>query len=201
MRQKLHCCLTLITAALMWAWPATGEAQTVVGEASALKATLFGATSLLPATTTLADTGPLSTINSALDTSMDTGNVPSLVTAEVLSAGAISWPDQVDSVASLGNVDLNVAGSGIHADSVLAMASQVLGGAVYGTSIIDNFSINGIPIAITGAANQVVGIPGGQVILNEQTISQSGAAVVNAIRVIVSGVADVVLASATAGIS
>lgn len=201
MRQKLHSCLTLITLALMWAWPATGEAQTVAGEASVVRAIVLGATSLLPATTTLADTGPLSAINSALDTSMDTGNVPSLVTAEVLSAGTISWPDEVDSVASLGNVNLNVAGSGIHADSVLARASQVLGGAGYGTSIINNFSINGIPIAITGAANQMVGIPGGQVIVNEQTISQSGAAVVNAIHVIVTGVADVVLASATAGIS
>ena len=194
MRFKLHCCLTLITVTLMWAWPATVEAQTVVGEASAVTATVIGAV------TTLADTGPLSVINDVLDASAGAGNVPSLLTAEVLNADTISWPDEVDSAASLANLNLNIAGSGIQADSVLAKASQVSGSAGTGSAIINNLSINGIPILVTGAPNQIVGIPGGQVILNEQTVSQSGAVVVNAVHVIV-GLADVKIASATAGIS
>jgi len=177
-------------------WPATGAAQTVIGDGSAVKATVLGAT-----TTTLADTGTLSNINDARDASLDTGSVPSLLYAEVLSAGTISWPGEVDSVASLGNLNLTVAGTGIYADSVMARASQVWGAPGGGGSTIDNLSINGIPIVVTGAPNQTVAVPGGQVIIDEQTISPTGAAVVNALHVIVSGVADVVIASATAGIS
>src|SRR5216683_2058045 len=66
---------------------------------------------------------------------------------------------------------------------------------------MDNLLVNATPIAITGAPNQVVGIPGGQIIINEQTISSTGTAVVNALHVTVAGVADVVIASATAGIA
>jgi len=132
---------------------------------------------------------------------METGTVPSVLTGEVLSAGTISWPDEVDSAASLANLNLSLAGIGITADSVVAQASQVAGAAGTGSTTIDNLLINGTPIAITGAPNQVVGIPGGQLIINEQTISSTGTAVVNALHVTVTGVADVVIASATAGIA
>ncbi len=103
--------------------------------------------------------------------------------------------------ASLGNVNLTVAGVGISADLVMAQASQVLGAAGSGSSIIDNLSINGVPVVVTGDPNQTISIPGGQVVINEQTISPTGTAVVNALHVTVNGVADVVIASATAGIS
>src|SRR5207249_9332360 len=132
---------------------------------------------------------------------MDTGTVPSVLTGEVLSAGTISWPDEVDSAVSLANLNMSVAGIGIYADSVVAEASQVLGAAGSGTSYIDNLSINGTPIYVTGAPNQAAWIPGGQAIINEQSISSTGTAVVNAIHVTVTGVADVVIASATAGIA
>ncbi len=124
-----------------------------------------------------------------------------MLAGEVLSAGTISWPDEVDSVASLANLNVNVAGVGITADLIVARASQVLGAAGSGSSSLDNLSINGIPVTVTGAPNQAVWIPGGQVIINEQTISSTGTAVVNALHVAVTGVADVVIASATAGIS
>jgi hypothetical protein len=193
----------------MLAWPAAGAAQTVVGDAAAVRATVagttvtvLGITTTLPGTTTvLADTGTLSGINDARDVSMDTGSVPSILSAEVLSAGTISWPDQVDSFTSLAYLNATLAGVGITADSVVAQASQVLGAAGRGSSIIDNLSINGVPIIVTGIPNQTVAIPGGQVVINEQTISYTGAAVVNALHVVVNGVADVMIASATAGIS
>jgi hypothetical protein len=96
---------------------------------------------------------------------------------------------------------MTVAGVGITADFVMAQASQVLGAAGSGSSILNNLVINGTPIAVSGAPNQAIAVPGGQVIINQQTISSSGAAVVNALHVTVAGVADVVVASATAGIS
>jgi hypothetical protein len=58
-----------------------------------------------------------------------------------------------------------------------------------------------MPVSVSGDPNQTITIPGGQLIINEQTISSNGAMVVNALHIIVNGVADVVIASATAGIS
>jgi hypothetical protein len=182
-----------------------GEAQisttpTVVGDASAARVTVLGI--LGTATTTaLADTGTLSGVNDARDASMVTRSVPSTLSAETLSAATISWTNQVDSEASLANLNMTVAGVRITADLVMARASQVLGAAGTGSSVFSNLSINGTPIAVTGAPNQAVWIPGGQVIINQQTVSSTGTAVVNAIHVVVTGVADVVCASATAGIS
>src|SRR6266478_962976 len=181
--------------------PTSTTTTTVTGDATAVRATLFGTLGLLTTTTSLAGTGTLSGVNDARDASMDTGTVPSVLTGEVLSAGTISWPDEVDSAVSLANLNMSVAGIGISADSVYSAASQVLGAAGSGTSYIDNLSINGMPVAVTGAPNQTIWVPGGQVIINEQTISSTGTAVVNALHVAITGVADVVIASATAGIS
>ena len=132
---------------------------------------------------------------------MDTGSIPSTLDAETLSTDTISWVDEVDSEASLANLNMTVAGIGITADSVMARASQVLGAAGSGSSTLSNLAINGTPIAVTGDPNQTILVPGGQVIINEQTISSTGTAVVNALHVAITGVADVVIASATAGIS
>jgi hypothetical protein len=209
-----RCFIAIALAMALLAWPAAGDAQlggllppspttttpTVVGDASAARVSILG---ILGTATTiaLADTGTLSGVNDARDASMDIGTVPSVLTGEVLSAGTISWPDEVDSAVSLANLNISVAGIGISADSVYSAASQVLGAAGSGTSTISNLSINGTPITITGDPNQTVPIPGGQVVINEQSISSTGTAVVNAIHVTVTGVADVVIASATAGIA
>jgi hypothetical protein len=152
-------------------------------------------------TTALADTGTLTTANNALDASTLAGGIPAALSAETLSASTISWANQVDSEASLGNLSMTVAGVGITADFVMAQASQVAGAAGSGSAILTNLAINGTPITVSGAPNQAISIPGGQVIINQQTISSTGAAAVNALHVVVSGVADVVVASATAGVS
>jgi hypothetical protein len=195
-------------------WPAVGDAQlggllppspttttsTVVGDASAARVTVLGI--LGTATTTaLAGTGTLSGVNDARDASMVTGSVPSTLTAETLSAATISWANQVDSEASLANLSMTIAGVRITADLVMARASQVLGAAGTGSSILSNLAINGTPIAVTGAPNQAIWVPGGYVIINGQTVSSTGTAVVNALHVAIPGVADVAIASATAGIS
>jgi len=180
--------------------PPAATSSTVVGDASAARVSVLGILGTAM-TTALADTGTLSGVNDARDASTVIGSVPSTLSAETLSAATVSWVDQVDSEASLTNLSMTVAGIGITADSVIAQASQVLGAAGSGTSYIDNLSINGTPIAVTGAPNQAVWIPGGQVIINEQTVSSTGTAVVNALHVAITGVADVVIASATAGIS
>lgn len=213
-RSLRHSSIAFALAIALLAWPAASDAQlggllpplptptttsTVVGNASAARVSLLGL--LGTATTTaLADTGTLSSINGARDASAVTGSLPTLG-AETLSAATNSWANQVDSEASLSNLNMTVAGVGITADLVMAQASQVLGAAGSGSSTFSNLSVNGIPVVVTGAPNQSVWIPGGQLIINEQTISPTGTAVVNALHVAISGVADVVIASATAGIS
>jgi hypothetical protein len=193
--------IALMLATLLL-WPATALAQlgsTVTGQATAAQVTVLGLLGTAT-TTTLGSTG-ISAANAESDVGQDTGSVPSLLGAEVLNAATYSYSNEVDSVASLANVGLNVAGISIFADSVTSQASQVLGAAGSGTSSITNLAVNGVPVTADGTPNQTIGIPGGQMILNEQTISSSGSVVVNAVHVVVNGVADVVLASATAGIS
>jgi len=179
--------------------PSTSTTPTVTGQATGVQVVVLGF--LGTATTTaLASTG-ISGTNSESDVGQVTGSIPSLLDAEALNAVTYSYPDQVDSQASLASLGLTVAGVSISADSVVAQASQVLGAAGSGSSYIDNLAINGVPVTVTGAPNQTIPIPGGQLVINEQTISSTGSAVVNAIHVVVNGVADVVIASATAGIS
>jgi hypothetical protein len=122
-----------------------------------------------------------------------------VLSGEVLHAVTVGWPDQVASEASLANLGLTVVGTGISADFVMARALAVLGGGISGSSIISNLTIGGVPIEVTGEPNQTVAIPGGQVVINEQTVSADGSTV-NALHARVSGVVDVVIASATAGI-
>jgi hypothetical protein len=187
----------VVAAAGLLAWPAVGAAQTAVGEATAVRATTDG---LLGATTTvLADTGALAGTSDARDAALVTGSVPSLLGAEVLRAVTIGWPDQVASEASLADLGLTVGGTGISADFVMARAKAVLGADGSGSSLIVNLAINGVPIAVTGQPNQTVSIPGGQLVINEQTVSAAGTTV-NALHATVFGVADVAIASATAGI-
>ena len=188
--------LVIATSGLV-AWPRAGAAQTVGGNAKVVQATafgLFGGT-----TTTLASTGALGGAGDALDATQVTGNIPNLLSGEVLNAVTIGWPDQVASEACLANLGLTVAGTGISADFVMARALAALGGAGSSDSIISNLSIGGVPIEVTGQPNQTVSIPGGQVIINEQTVSPDGTTV-NALHATVFGVTDVVIASATAGI-
>jgi hypothetical protein len=180
--------------------PPAATSSTIVGDASAARVSVLGILGTAM-TTALADTGTLTTANNALDASTLAGGIPAALSAETLSASTISWADQVDSAASLGNLSMTVAGVGITADFVMAEASQVQGAAGTGSSTLTNLVINGVPIAVSGAPNQAISIPGGQVIINQQTISSTGAAAVNALHVVVSGVADVVVASATAGVS
>lgn len=178
-------------------WPSAGYAQTVNGQARAVSASvsdLFGTT-----TTVLSDTGTLSDAADARESSQPTGDVPSLLSVATLHAATIAGGSQVMSEASIADLALTVAGTTIGADFVMARARAAQGETGAGGVDIDSLSINGLAIAVTGEPNQTVAIPGGQVVINEQQASAAGT-VVNALHITVSGVADVVIASASAGV-
>ena len=179
------------------AWPGIGLAQTVTGEATAVRTTVLGL--LGGVTTNFASTGNLTGVTDARDASSLGGTLLSGVTGETLSATTIGWPDQVTSAASVAGLGLNIPGLNIGADMIVAEAQSVLGGASSATSSLTNLTVNGVPVAVSGAPNQSVSIPGGPMIVNEQVQSASGI-IVNALRVDVFGVGQLVVGTATAGI-
>jgi hypothetical protein len=174
-------------------WPTPSAAEAVTGQARAVQVnTILGST-------VLTDTGTLGGTSDSRDAMLDFGIVPSVLSGQILRAVTIGWPDQVLSETSLASLNMAIGGTGVSADFVMAKALAVLNGASTATSIIGNLSINGVPVAVTGQPNQRVPILGGQLVINEQIVSSSGTTV-NAIHARVLGVADVVVASATAGI-
>jgi hypothetical protein len=185
--------IAIVFAAAL-AWPAAGAAQNLRGQARAVQATVaFG-------TTTLADTGTLGGPTDTRDAALATGSVGSLLSGEVLRAVTVGWPDQVVSEASLANLRLTVGGTGISAGTVLASVLAAPYAPATVSSTIGDLAINGVPVAVTGNPNQRISIPGGRLVINEQIVSAAGTTV-NALHVTVFGVADVVIASATAGLS
>jgi hypothetical protein len=176
--------------------PPTGITQTtprLTGQAAAVRATT------LAGSATLADSGTLGGAGDARNASLLSGSVPALLAAEVLHATTIGWSDQVASDAALANLAMDVAGVGISAEFVMATAQAVLGAAGSGASLVENLSINGAPVSVDGSPNQVLAIPGGRLVINEQR-SSPGGMVVNALHVTVDGVADVVIGSANAAV-
>jgi hypothetical protein len=173
-----------------------GRAVSVRGQARAVQSTVstfLGSTSV-----SLADTGTLSDSSDAREASQGTGRVAGVFSGQTLHATTIGWPDQVTSEASVAGVSLSVAGIAIGADFVMSRAFAVAAGAV-GATNIEGLSIAGAPVTVTGEPNQIIELPLGRIILNEQLTSSGGGITVNALHIIVSGI-DVVVASATAGV-
>jgi hypothetical protein len=178
--------------AALLAWSGAGWAQT--GQASAARAVVLGSV------TSLADTGTLGGAGDARGTGLDTGSIPGLVSAEALHAATMGWTDQVASQASLGNVTLTVAGTGITADFIQSSALAIAGSGASGAASIEGLSIGGRPVSVTGAPNQLISLPGLSVIVNEQVQSASGI-VVNALRIrTLDGLTDIVVGSSRAGL-
>jgi len=186
-----------ILATILIAPSQTTRAQTVAGQAKAVQSTVF--TLLGASVTALADTGSLDGPTDARQASQGTGRISSLFRGETLHATTIGWPDQVASEASVAGIALNVAGTAIGADFVMSRARAAEGLPASGRTTIEGLSINGLAIPVTSEPNQTIAIPGGQLVINEQRVSAAGATV-NALHLVVHGLADVVVASATANL-
>lgn len=172
----------------------------VIGEATALSATVFGMT------TALASTGSLVDELDVRAADLLTGSIPSVGGAEVLQATAISsiwgWDagDQVSSAASLAELALTVAGIQISAAFVIAEAEAPVGVVATGWSSVESLAVNGVPISVTGGIGETISLPGLTIVVNEVLSSASGVTV-NALHIrSLDGLVDVVVASATAGV-
>lgn len=195
--------LAIIALWLAFAAP-PASAGTLSGEAVAVRANVHAVTTLLgtlpPAiNTALADTGSLTNDTDMRQASMLSGGVSSLLSGQTLHAFTAGAPDGVTSEASLSGLSLSLAGNNIGAGFVMARALAATGGAASASSEIDTLQVNGTLVTVTGATNEVIPLLGGRIVLNEQQLTSDGTMVVNAIHITISGVADVVIASASAG--
>lgn len=203
MRSVLACTLVLV-ALLVSTQIGTAQARAVIGQASAMRATISGLGG--PTTSELASTGSLVDYTDARQASALSGAIPSLATAEVLRASAISsistWSpqEQVESGASLADLALTIAGTRISAGFAIARALATVGGSSTGDSAVEALAVNGVPIVPNGTVNQTVSVPGVRLVINEVVRSASGITVSALHITSLDGVIDVVVATATAGI-
>ena len=168
------------------------------GEATALRATVLGST------TTISHAGPLPGSGGAQEASLLDATVPGVATAHVLHASTVAQGEHSRSEASTADLNLTVGGQTVGASLLMARAeARCVSGTAQtsGSSQVADLVINGQSIAVSGAPNQTVFLPlgAGRVIVNEQTAGP-GSITVNALHVIVTGVADVVVSSAHADI-
>src|SRR6266581_6579882 len=175
--------------------------STYSGQATVVNATVLGIT------TVLSDTGPLPSSGDAREASLLEATVPGLLTAEVLHASTIGQGHHSRAEASVANLNLTVGGHTIGAGILMARATAACepgGPTVSGSSEIVDLFIDGQTIVVSGQPNQTITLPDGKVVINEQTSSNSGHTgdiTVNALHVVVNGLADIVIAQAHADIS
>lgn len=198
--------LTVVLAALLVPPQiGTAQAQRVIGHATALRtsvSTLLGTT-----TTALAATGSLVNEHDVRGAAALTGQVPGVAAAEVLRASTISsnsgWSlgDRVWSDASLAGLAVTVAGARISAAFATAQAVAPLGAVATGRSSVEGLAVNGVPIAVTGTENEAIMLPGLRIVVNEVQRTASSITVTALHITSLDGAVDVVVASATAGLS
>jgi len=180
--------------------PSATQAMTYSGRATVVQATV-----LVLGPITLGDAGSLPPSGGAQQASLLNASVPGMLTAEVVHASTVGQGNASRSEASVAELTLTVAGNSISARFLQARATAMCtdnGPTASGSSDITELSVNGQTVAISGMPNQTVTLPTGlgKVIINEQTPS-TGGITVNALHVIVDGVADVVISSAHADIT
>ena len=201
-RKKIF--LTALSIVLLY-WPntATAACSTFGGRATVVQANALGIGSVV-----LSDTGNLDSKGGVKTASLLAASVDGLVAVNVMHATAIAEKDHSQSEASVGNLNLAVAGNIIGADFLVPRASAYCGRGgveVSGSTEIEGLVVNGQTIPVTGSPNQIVSLPGGvMIILNEQTSSvqdQDGSITVNALHVMAPGIMDTVIGSSFAAVS
>src|SRR2546425_7692614 len=180
--------------------PSATQATSYSGRATVVQATVLGASA------TLVDAGQLPSSGGAREASLLDASVPGLLTAEVLHATTVGQGNASRSEASVAELALTVGGNNISAGFLEARATAKCtdaGATASGSSDIARLTVNGQTIAIDGTPNQTVLLPNGtgKVVINEQTSGGAGDITVNALHVVVTGVADVIISSAHADIT
>jgi hypothetical protein len=166
------------------------------------RATVVQATVPVIAPITLVDAGPLPSSGGAEEKALLEASVPGLVTAEVLHAATSGQGSRSSSEASVAELAVTAGGNSVSAGFLMARAeAQCTDGtaSASGSSEIARLGISDQAIVVSGAPNQTITLPNGRVIINEQH-GAPGDITVNALHVVVDGIADIVVSSAHADI-
>jgi len=169
------------------------------------RATVVQAALPLLAPITIVDAGPLPPEGGADEQSLVDATVPGLLSVEVLHASTVGEGNHSRSEASVAQIALSAGGNTISAGFLMARAEARCSGGeatTSGSSEIADLTINNQSVVISGQPNQTIFLPAGtgRVVINEQPTVPAGDITVNALHVVVNGVADVVVSSAHADI-
>jgi len=178
--------------------PLTGGSCTYSGRATVVQATVLGVT------TVINDTGPLPSSGGAAEVNNPQVSVPGLFSGNALHAEAFGADCRSSSEASVSNLDLTVPGHHLNAGVLTSRSTATCGAtgpSTTGNSEIEGLVLDNTAIFVTGQPNQTVAFPGGMLIINEQTSAGSGDLTVNAVHLVVFGVADVIISLAHADIT
>jgi hypothetical protein len=129
--------------------------------------------------------------------------VPGLLSVAVLHASTVGAGNHSRSEASVARLSLTAGGNTISAGFLMARAEARCtdgGATTIGSSEIAELTINNESVVISGQPNQTIFLPTGRVVINEQPPAPPGNITVNALHVVVTGIADVVVSSAHADI-
>lgn len=194
-RSLLAACLSLLGLAALLPAQASTSYTTYGG-----RAFVAYVNTLLTGPMTLSDTGQLSPNGGWQGNSLHVCGVGGILTADILGAYTAGESGRATSEASLADVDIlpgtltELKASFIQARSVATCSG------VQGASSLAQVQFLGQTINVTGAPNQTINVPGvATLVLNEQIDGSSGdqhVITVNALHLVVNGVAEVILSSA-----
>lgn len=129
----------------------------------------------------LADTGPLRAHGGSVDLTVGTTNVADLLSVDGAHVSVSGIANVSTSRAEVTNFSAVVVNDGV--TNVLAFTYAAAearaecgsnGLVLTGSSQVQGLTIDGIAVAVTGEANQVVALPGGSLVLNAQLTSTNG---------------------------
>ena len=135
---------------------------------------------------------------------LGTVSIPDLLNAITIQTSASGTTTQTSSFARVDDVNLVAGENVIKATQITSNAQTSCSGNSTGSSNIQNLTVNGQPVQITGQPNQEVPIKGGKIIINAQSITSSGCIKkinVAALRILVSQIADVTFSTTHAGVA
>jgi hypothetical protein len=195
--------VVLAGSILVLAQIASAQSVTYTGEAAVAKVNVLGVVSA-----SIEDTGPLPANGGSLSTELLSANLPDVLSLNLLSASTNGENNQVNSSASVAQVNLSAAGVNVAASVLTSNATAACSPSVTGSSTIAGLTVNGLKVKVTGAPNQTIPLLVGSLVINEQISSVSNSPtstsadmLVNALHLRVAGIADVVISSSHAAVS
>lgn len=131
--------------------------------------------------------------------SLPSASIPNVLSAGTLNASVDGRYSRSISTASVGTLKLTHTGNTITATGLSALAKAECYNRRSGSSEITRLVVNGAPVTVTSEPNQTHAVNNGKLIINQQT-KVTNSITVTALRLVIDGKADVLVASAQAGI-